>query len=101
MGTVVRRSEREATQTLASWRTLATRHVTEARELLAALLHGPIVFTPFHEGTARGYRFRGRLEIGRLIGGASDVVRGICTPESTAMRLASPPGTNRFLREYV
>ncbi len=84
--------EREARQTLASWRTLATRHVTEARELLASLLHGPIVFTPFQEGSARGYRFRGHLELGRMLNGVVDVVRGICTPESTAFRLASPPG---------
>jgi len=53
---------------------------------------GPIVFTPFHEGFARRYRFRGRLEIGRLIGGAIDVVRGICTPESTGSELGVPTG---------
>lgn len=46
--------ERQAREKLASWRALATRHVTEGRKLLGTLLEGPIVVTPFEESGSRG-----------------------------------------------
>jgi len=41
--------ERQARETLAAWRSLATRHIADGRKLLGSLLDGPIVFTPFEE----------------------------------------------------
>lgn len=45
------------------------------RQLLQALLTEPLVFTPFDEGGARGYRFRGRATLDGLIEGAVNVVK--------------------------
>jgi site-specific DNA recombinase len=87
-----RRLEAEARLKLAGWRELMTRHVAEGRQLLAAVLHGPIVFTPFREERARGYRFAGELAIGGLLGGVAEVIQEWCTRGSTAFRMASPPG---------
>ena len=67
--------ERRAREKLASWRSLATRHVADGRKLLESLLEGPIVFTPFEESGARGYRFRGYAVLTGLIEGVADVVR--------------------------
>jgi len=67
--------ERQAREKLASWRTLATRHVSGGRQLLQALLTEPLVFTPFDEGSARGYRFRGRATLDGLIEGVVNVVK--------------------------
>ncbi len=66
--------ERQAREKLASWRSLATRHVADGRKLLGALLEGPIVFTPFEEPEARGYRFRGYAVLTGLVEGVADVV---------------------------
>jgi hypothetical protein len=59
----------------ASWRSLATQHVHDGRKLLGALLEGPIVFTPFEEDGARGYRFRGSAVLTGLVEGVVEVVR--------------------------
>jgi site-specific DNA recombinase len=67
--------ERQAREKLASWRSLATRHVADGRKLLESLLDGPIVFTPFEESGARGYRFRGHAVLTGLIEGVAAVVR--------------------------
>ena len=67
--------ERQAREKLASWRTLAARHVSGGRQLLQALLTEPLVFTPFDEGSARGYRFRGRATLDGLIEGVVNVVK--------------------------
>ena len=52
-----------------------TRRVDDGRKLLGALLEGPIVFTPFEESRARGYRFRGSAVLTGLIEGVAEVVR--------------------------
>lgn len=84
--------EREARQKLADWRRLLTRQVTQGRQLLALVLEAPIVFTPFDEGHARGYRFRGEAAIGGLLGGVVDVLQSLCARGSTAFGDSSPPG---------
>jgi hypothetical protein len=67
--------ERQAREKLASWRMLATQHVSGGRQLLQALPTEPLVFTPFDEGSARGYRFRGRATLDGLIEGVVNVVK--------------------------
>ena len=67
--------ERQAREKLALWRSLATRHVAEGRTLLSALLEGPIVFTPFEEPAARGYRFRGYAVLTGLVEGVAEAVK--------------------------
>jgi hypothetical protein len=43
--------------------------------LLGALLEGPIVFTPFEEPAARGYRFRKYAVLTGLVEGVAEAVK--------------------------
>jgi site-specific DNA recombinase len=44
-------------------------HVQRTRQLLAAMLTGPVPMVPVVEAGARGYRFTGRLRLGGLLAG--------------------------------
>jgi hypothetical protein len=50
---------------LKTWRTLLTRHVSDARQLLREILDGPVLFTP----AGRGYRFEGQINLVGLFAG--------------------------------
>lgn len=52
---------REVTRKLADWRALLRRDITAGREVLRALLLGPLRFTPVNDGRLRGYRFEGLI----------------------------------------
>ena len=52
---------------LNNWRTVLTRHVADARQLLREVLAGPLRFTPVE----RTYRFEGEASIGRLVAGTA------------------------------
>ena len=42
-------------------------HVARTRQLLGAMLAGPVAMTPITEEGRRGYRFSGRLQLGGLL----------------------------------
>src|SRR5437763_14730675 len=48
-------------------RTVLTRHVDDARQLLREVIAGPLMFTPVE----RTYRFEGEALIGRLVAGTA------------------------------
>jgi hypothetical protein len=73
--------ERQARRILQDWRGLLTRQVAEGRQLLRALLVGPIRFTPIDEAERRGYRFEGVASISGMFSGMVQVIG-----------MASPPG---------
>ena len=62
----------ELRRRLRDWRGLLLRNVPEARALLRLMLPDPIIFTPDALGERRGYRFRARVHVGRLISGVVD-----------------------------
>jgi site-specific DNA recombinase len=63
--------ERQAREKLASWRTLATRHPAEGRQLLRELLvdGSPVRLTPIENGRQRGFSFEGIAYVGGLFEG--------------------------------
>jgi site-specific DNA recombinase len=77
----------ELRRRLTGWRGLLARHPREARGILRLPLPEPIVFTPRLEGARRGYEYRGKVAIGRLIAGVLD-------PRS----VASPAGVDSVCR---
>jgi hypothetical protein len=70
----------ELRRRMRDWRGLLLRNVPEARGLLRLMLPEPIIFTPDADGERRGYRFRARVHVGRLISGVVD-------PTSVASRV--------------
>jgi DNA invertase Pin-like site-specific DNA recombinase len=52
---------------LADWRGLLTRNVESGREVLRALLAGPLKFTPVIDDGRRGYAFEGVIALDRLV----------------------------------
>jgi site-specific DNA recombinase len=62
----------ELRRRLRGWRALLLRNVPEARALLRLMLPEPIIFTPDVAGERRGYRFRARVHVGRLLSGVID-----------------------------
>jgi hypothetical protein len=70
---------------LADWRGLLTRNVESGRDVLRALLVGPLNFTPVIEARRRGYAFEGAIALDRLVSGV------ITLPALTGV--ASPAGT--------
>ena len=58
--------EAAARKKLAAWRSLLTRQPQDGRELLRAVLVGPMQFTP----QGRSYQFQGEVALGRLLTGA-------------------------------
>ncbi len=57
---------------LADWRGLLTRNVESGRDVLRALLVGPLNFTPVLEARRRGYAFEGAIALDRLVAGVID-----------------------------
>jgi hypothetical protein len=53
--------ERQTRSLLADWRTLLTRHPSDARPLLRELLTEPLQVTPILEPTRRGFRVDGAI----------------------------------------
>jgi hypothetical protein len=72
---------------LADWRGLLTRNVDSGRDVLRALLVGPLRFTPIIENRRRAYAFEGAIALQRLVSGVIDL------PTLTGM--ASPGGSAR------
>ena len=58
---------------LADWRGLLTRNVASGREVLRALLIGPLRFTPVLEERRRGYAFTATIALDRLIAGVVEL----------------------------
>ena len=65
---------------LADWRGLLRRNVESGRDVLRALLVGPLVFTPIIEERRRGYAFRGTIALDRLLTGVVDLPTLVASP---------------------
>ena len=63
----LRRLRRDLIKRLEDCRALFSRNVPQARQILRKLLQGPVLFTP--QAERKGYRFSGRVSVGRLLGG--------------------------------
>ncbi len=70
---------------LADWRGLLTRNVESGRDVLRALLAGPLRFTPIDEARRSGYAFDGSIALDRLVSGVIDLVprTGVASPTGT------------------
>lgn len=64
---------------LGDWRGLLRQQTPHARQALAALLAGRLVFTPRGEGRERFYEFEGPGTLGKVIGGLA-IPTGVVTP---------------------
>jgi DNA invertase Pin-like site-specific DNA recombinase len=71
---------------LADWRGLLTRNVESGRDVLRALLVGPLNFTPVLEGRRRGYTFEGVIALDRLVSGVITLpaLTGVASPAGHA-----------------
>ena len=69
---------------LADWRGLLTRNVETGRDVLRALLVGPLRFTPIIDERRRAYAFEGAIALHRLVAGVIEL--------PTLTRVASPTG---------
>jgi hypothetical protein len=69
---------------LLDWRGLLTRNVESGREVLKALLVGPLRFTPLLDQGRQAYRFTGVIALDRLVAGVIEL--------KTLTRVASPEG---------
>ena len=76
--------ERRLRNKLADWRGLLTRNVETGREVLRALLVGPLRFTPIVEARRRAYAFEGAIALQKLVAGVIEL--------PTLTRVASPTG---------
>ena len=67
---------------LADWRELLTRNVESGRDVLRALLVGPLNFTPVIDARRRGYAFEGAIALDRLVSGviALPTLTGVASP---------------------
>ena len=67
---------------LADWRGLLTRSVDSGRDVLRALLVGPLRFTPIIEKRRRTYAFEGAIALSRLVAGVIDLptLTGVASP---------------------
>jgi site-specific DNA recombinase len=65
----VRRIERDLRAKITDWRGLLSRNVTEARQVLRALMPTRLTFTAKKEGGERLYRFDGMAVLDRLLSG--------------------------------
>ena len=72
---------------VADLRRLLGAHVGRTRQLLTAMLSGPVAMAPVVEGGLRGYRFKGRLRLGGLLLG--DVLE-------TRQPVVAPTGFDRM-----
>jgi len=79
-------------------------NAVRGRQMLRRILSERISCTPFHEGTRRGFRYSGKLAIGRLISGevatrlSVESGTGSCTASRRAgsgCAGAAPPGRSR------
>jgi hypothetical protein len=73
---------------LANWRGLLTRNIDSGRDVLRALLVGPLRFTPIIENRRRAYAFEGAVALERLVSGVID--------RPTLTGVASPGGYGRL-----
>ena len=64
----VRRLEKEARERLRDLRSLLGRHPDRAREVLEALLTGPLVFTPSETAEGKRYRIEAEASLDRAVG---------------------------------
>ena len=69
---------------LLDWRGLVTRNVESGRDVLRALLVGPLRFTPVLEERRRGYTFTGTIALDRLIAGVVELPTKMASPEGIA-----------------
>jgi hypothetical protein len=65
---------------LADWRGLLTRNVESGREVLKAMLVGPLRFTPVVEERRRAYRFTGRITLENLLSGVVELPTRVTSP---------------------
>jgi hypothetical protein len=54
--------------------------VDDGREVLRALLEGPLTFAPVQEARCRGYRFEGFVAVEKLVTGVVDLPAGMASP---------------------
>jgi hypothetical protein len=66
---------------LADWRGLLTRNIESGREVLKALLEGPLRFTPVVDERRRAYRFTGTITLAKLLSGVVELPTRVTSPE--------------------
>ena len=76
--------ERRLRTKLADWRGLLTKNVESGREVLKALLEGPLRFTPLVDERRRAYRFTGTITLERLLSGVVELPTRVTSPGGTA-----------------
>ena len=86
----VPRMKQDLLARLSSWRGLAMRHVSEARQMLRTLLEGRLVFTPIKDGAVRVYEFSGQAALGRLLSGIV-LPKGVVAPTGFGIQTCFPP----------
>lgn len=64
-------SSKRLRKKLEDWRGLLARNVESGREVLRALLVGPLRFMPVNEPRRVGYAFEGSIALDRLVSGVS------------------------------
>jgi site-specific DNA recombinase len=79
---VARDLERRLRDKLADWRELLVRNVESGRDVLRALLVGPLQFTPIVEDRRRAYAFKGAVALERLVSGVIELptLTGVASP---------------------
>jgi site-specific DNA recombinase len=70
-------------------------HVQRTRQLLGAMLAGPVKMVPVVEDGRRGYRFSGRLRLGGLLAGAGLEIRHAVVAPTGLNRCSSHPAGRR------
>jgi hypothetical protein len=77
---------------LADWRGLLTRNVESGRDVLKALLVGPLRFTAINENRRRAYAFEGAVALERLVAGVIDLptLTGVASPDGHALMCNEP-----------
>jgi DNA invertase Pin-like site-specific DNA recombinase len=65
---------------LADWRGLLTRNLASGREVLRALLAGPLRFTPVDEPRRRGYAFESSIALDRIVAGMVPLPPNVASP---------------------
>jgi hypothetical protein len=77
--------ERRLRAKLADWRGLLRRNIESGRDVLKALLVGPLRFTPIVAGRRKAYEFEGSIALNKLASGVIELrtLTGSTSPKGT------------------
>jgi hypothetical protein len=102
---VVRDLEQRLRAKLADWRGLLARNVDSGRDVLKALLVGPLRFTPIVDARHRAYMFEGSISLQKLVSGVIELPKtltGVASPTGTALLgLSAKPAKMRWMLRFA